>query len=465
MAAKILLIEDDESFANSVRLMLRDHPVDITWAETGTQGIQAYRKNTMGYATVIVDYMLPDQRGTEVAQQLRKINPVQDVLFASGFRDPEYLTAMLEAGFARTFIQKGRSVEEVRGKILDSIAVYENKNRVLGHDEVTSPKAEIDLKKYGFIGRSSQMQRVIELIRKFRHLPYGVLIVGETGTGKEKIAQALAADGKKIVSLHCPEFTANESRMESDLFGHVKGAFTGADQTKPGLLLQAHGQVLFLDELHTLSFTAQQKLLKVLEAKSFRKMGDEKGVQTPVDFRIISAAKPEIHQLMKEERFLLDLFHRVGKLEIHAPALRDRPEDIEPLVRHYQDQVNKELPANEQRQFRISTIREMEKYSWPGNVRELESAVCFMMTTIEKDIVSPADFDAYLSKHRNSVQSCEQISMTSSVQKLEREKIIAALKSSRTLIEAAAKIGISRWALMRRLDRFGINAEAYLLGA
>jgi DNA-binding NtrC family response regulator len=244
MAAKILLIEDDPSYASALRLMLSDYPFEITWAKTGTEGVQQYQKSTQSYATVIVDYRLPDLVGSEVARHLKKINPSQDILFASGYNDSEYLTEMLETGCARTFLPKGRSVEETRSKILDSISIFERKNKVLGSDDFCPSKAELALKSFGFVGRSRALYEVTEAVKKYRNLSGAVRIIGETGTGKEKVAKALIPEGKRSVVINCPEFASSESRLESELFGHMKGAFTGADENKPGLLLQAHGHVL-----------------------------------------------------------------------------------------------------------------------------------------------------------------------------------------------------------------------------
>jgi DNA-binding NtrC family response regulator len=221
-----------------------------------------------------------------------------------------------------------------------------------------------------------------------------------------------------------------------------------------------------MDEVHTLSLIAQRKFLRVLEQKSFRRVGDHKNQEIPVDFRLISAAKPEIRQLTREGHFLEDLFHRLGVLEISIPPLRERPEDIESLTRYFQDRFNAEQQRAktplEFKQFRISTIREMEKYDWKGNVRELDGAVYQMMANAKGDIINPADFDAYLKMQGTRSQSTDQGSIKDSTQKFELEKIIEALKSSRTQLEAAAKLGVDRWTLIRKMRRLGIDPKQYL---
>jgi len=465
-AARILLIEDDESYVNSVRLMLREHPVEIAWMPTGARGIQAYRKNTLGYATVIVDYILPDLKGSEVAQQIKRINPAQDILFASGHTESNYLTDMLISGSARSFLVKGRSIQDMRDTILTSLRLYENKNRVVGVDDYSPEKAEKKAAMFGFIGRSRAAENLSCQVPEIRKMPVNVRIIGESGTGKEIVAKALVPDGQKMIAIACPELNSSENAFESDLFGHVKGAFTGADTDKPGLLLQAHKNVLFLDEVHTLSMTNQQKFLRFLQEMKFRRKNDEKGALIPVDFRLISAAKPEIHQLIKEERFLEDLYFRLGVVDIYIPPLRERPEDIEPLVRHIQDKYNHTALAHKPSQFRISTIREMEKHTWRGNVRELDGAIFTMMFNAKTDIVNPSNFDDYLKAKaaqlgKTPVRTHDN-SMSVVADQVIRDQIIKALKTSRSQQETSEKLGIHRSKLVRSLKRLGIQSEAYL---
>ncbi len=466
-AAKILLIEDDDSYINSFRLMMRGHPVEIVSATTGAEGIQAFNKNTLGYATVVVDFLLPDLKGSEVAQRIRKINPTQDILFASGHSNPEYLTDMLTTGVARSFIVKGRPVQQTRDLVLTGIHLFENRHKVVGADDYQPEKFERDAAQLGFVGRSRAMHEVIQQIKHLRSLPVDVRVIGESGTGKELVVKALVPEGLRMIEVACPEFNSSEGAFESDLFGHVKGSFTGADSDKPGLLLQAHKNVLFLDEVHTLSPTNQEKFLRVLQERKFRRKGDEKGLLIPVSFRLFTAAKPKIHTMVKDGAFIEDLYHRLGRADIYIPPLRDRPEDIEPLVRHFQDHYNRTMmPANQQKQFRISTIREMEKYPWTANVRQLDSAVCNMMIKARGDIVNPSDFDEYLkglAAQSGAIALTPQTRpMREATDELIREQIIAALKGARTRLEAAAKLGVDRSKLLRDMKRLGIDPDGYL---
>jgi DNA-binding NtrC family response regulator len=459
MKHKILVIEDDEGFVNALRLTLRAHPVEIIWSATGADGISAYRKSLHGFATVIIDYCLPDHKGSEVAKTIRKLDPVQDILFASGHRDPDFLIDLLETGSARTFLPKGCPMDEIRARILDSISIYENRNRVLGLDSNNPSKAEVELKTAGFVGRSPGLYGVLGKIERYRASPYPTLIVGETGTGKELVAKALVPAGKTLIPINCARYVQSENLLESELFGYVKGSFTGANSDKAGILARAHGQVLFLDELHELSLASQAKLLRFLEEMKFRRVGDDSGREISVDVKIIAATKPEIEERVRNKLFLEDLFHRVAQLEIRVPPLRERTEDIEPLVRSIQDEFNAGKPAAEQKQVRISTVTEMMKQEWRGNVRELKAAVRRMLTDCTGDVVNPADFAAIVRKKGEFLAGP---SLEATTAQVESETIRKALQNSDTNGEAASRLGLTRWTLNRKLARLGIDPRPLL---
>jgi two-component system nitrogen regulation response regulator NtrX len=462
---KILLIEDDESYVDGLRLLLQSDSIEIVWAASAAEGIQAYRKNIHGFATVVIDYLLPDQNGSVVAPHLRKLNPEQDILFASGHNDPSYLIDLLETGCARSFIVKGRAPEETRQRILESIAIYQNKNRVIGKDDHSPSQIERLLNAAGFIGCSQAQLKILEQIKRCREQNYSVALIGETGSGKGKIAKALVTAGKEMTTVLCGRYSGSENMLESELFGHKKGAFTGAVEDTRGLILEAHDQFLFLDELQDLSGTAQRKMLRLLDEMKFRRVGDDRGGEISVRFKLISAMKPAVYKMIKEEQFLEDLYNRVAHLEIHIPPLRERPEDIEPMVRHIQNEFNEKRPETSHKQIRSSTISEMKKYPWMGNLRQLQNAVRQMLTAADRDIVNPSAFDDYLKNRANHGQSTvalKEAPIAVSVQRHEIEQIIGTLKTSRTQNETAEKLGLNRFQLLRKLKRLGIDAESYL---
>lgn len=444
--------------------MLRPHNIEVVVAQTATEGIQIYRKSIHSFATVIVDYCLPDFKGTEVVQQICKINPSQDILFASGYQETDFLVDMLETGGARKFIPKGKPATEIKLIILDSIKIYELKNRILGFDDYSPHNNELALKSFGFAGRSSKLLQSVKKAVKYRDTPYRVLILGETGVGKELIAKLLVPTGKEIISVNCARYKDSNHFLESDFFGHVKGAFTGADKETNGLLSRASGQVLFLDELHELPLSAQAKLLRVLQEMKFRKMGDNSGAEQKVNVKIIAAAKPSIREMVSQGLFMEDVLHRIAQLEIYVPSLSERPEDFEPLIRSFQDEFNKDKPSTAQKQIRISTIHSMMTHVWSGNVRALQNAIRQILTDATTDIVSPIDFDSYLkNKNLKHTTTVDETGLDEATKEFERLKIVEALRKSRSQNEAATRLGIEASTLTRKLAKLQIIANAYLL--
>ena len=466
MKIRILLIEDEESYYLTVKSLFAGTDVEIVWADTGQKGIQLFRQNPNGFAVVVIDYKLPDLKGTEVCQTLRKINADQEFLFASGYKDLNYWEDLLETG-SSGFIFKGNSSEIMKAKINTCVGKYKERHRLIGNDDYEESKTELQLKAVGITGRTAVMHEVLEEIEPAKESPFPVLILGETGVGKELIARALTPKGKTLIAVNCASFLHNEQLMESQLFGHVKGAFTGADRESTGLVLQAHNNVLFLDELHQLSISAQAKLLRFLQEMRFRRLGDSSGNEISVKFKLIAAAQPDIRERIKDGRFLPDLVERVGALMIRVPPLRERPEDIELLVRKFQDEFNKGKEPTERRQVRISTVAEMMKYNWPTNVRGLQNAVRFMLTRCKNGIAEPTDFRVYLeiavtNESHHAPPTAEVHSLEDATSDFERRHLEEALKLSWTRKEAASRVGMAFTTFVRRLSKLGINPEMFL---
>lgn len=465
MIHKILLIEDEETFCDSVKLMLSEHAIEIVWADTGAKGIQTFLNDPHGFAVVLIDYKLPDMNGSDVCRHLKRLSSEQIFLFTSQYFEKEFLVDQLKAG-SSGFVDKNEPTAIIRGEILRAITAYEKEHRLIGPAVFEKSKAERDLFNEGITGRSEALHKMLGKIISSRSSKYSTVLVGETGTGKELAAQALVPKGKNLVAVSCASFANRENMLESELFGYVKGAFTDAKQDTPGLVMQAHGHVLFLDELHQLSISAQSKLLRFLQEMKFRRVGDNSSKETTVDFKLIAAVQPDINQRLKDGRFLPDLLERVGALVIQVPALRERPDDIEPLVRKFQDEFNSGRPATEQKQFRISTVTEMQKHSWPTNVRGLQNAVKRLLTNCKVDVVNPKDFKTYLEEDlMREISPSEQFdtSLEEATKQFEIRSITSALKKSRTRVEAAARLELPMTSFLRKLTTLGINADSFLI--
>ena len=356
----------------------------------------------------------------------------------------------------------------MKNTILAAVKENQTKNGLLKNLNFEPTTAQLELKKNGFISQSLLMLQMLKEIESAKNSSYPTLIIGETGTGKELIAQALVPAGKKMISINCASFMQRENLLESELFGYVKGAFTGANNDTAGLVTKANGNVLFLDELHQLPIGAQAKLLRFLQEMKFRKVGDNSGNETKVNFKLIAAVQTDIKERIKDKSFLTDLYERVGTLTINAPSLREKPEDTELLVRHFQDEFNKDKSQNKQKQFRISTVTEIKKQLWPTNIRGLQNAVKQMMTNCETDIINPVDFKNYLLKNQITKEfdlsnsADETIDHDEAMKAFETQRIIEILKKSKTKIEAATRLGLPITTLARKINVLGIDPKFYL---
>lgn len=223
LRSKILLVEDDKCFADSFEIVFRLRQVQVVWASTGAKAIARYKEDPRGFAVVVMDYKLPDLTGAEVVQQLRRINPEQEFLFSTGLKTLETFTDMLETG-TNGFFVKGTSTEVMYEKVFACIKKYQSRNRIIGLDNYEMSQAEAELKMAGFTSRSRQMYALLRQINKYRDSKYPILIIGETGVGKELVARALVPKGKTLIAVNCPAYIDKENLLESELFGHVKGA-------------------------------------------------------------------------------------------------------------------------------------------------------------------------------------------------------------------------------------------------
>ncbi len=437
---------------------------EVVWAETGAKGISEYKKDPYGFAVVVQDYELPDLTGSEVCQHLRRLNPDQEFLFSTGHKRIDYLTDILETG-TNGFFVKGSSSEIMFERVFASVKKYQTRNRIIGLDSYVMSQAEAELKVAGFTSRSKQMYEVLKQTSRYSLSPYPTLIVGETGVGKELVAQALTPKGKTLIPINCPAFLDKENLLESELFGHVKGAFTGADKESVGLVMQAHNNVLFLDELHKLSLSAQAKLLRFLQEMKFRKVGGGTGPEISVNFKLVAAVQPDIKERVADGRFLQDLIARVSVLVIQVPPLRERPDDIEPLARKFQDEFNEGKPLEQKKQLRLSTVEAMTKLPWDQNVRTLGAAVKQLLTDCPTKIVEPIDLKNYLKNHflKKEIPAAIEVNTHSEAKhKFEFQLFIDALCLSRTRSEAAKRLGLPLSTFTRRLKDLGIEPELYL---
>ena len=361
--SKILLIEDDPDGRQAVNDALLDSGYDVLAAESGQQGLEFFSKQA--FDVVLSDIKLPDTDGIQVLKQIRQADPDMPVLLMTAYGTIQAAVEALKAG-AYDYILKPLDLADLQSKIGRAIETRRLRSQVF------SLKQELFARP--IIAKSGQMLSILKQVRTIAPTQANVLILGESGTGKELVARALHALGKNpegpLIAVNCGAFA--ETLLESELFGHEKGAFTGANQMRQGAFERAHGGTLFLDEVGLASAQVQSRLLRVLEEREIMRVGGSKSIS--IDVRIIAASNRDLEELVKEKKFRPDLLYRLQVITISLPPLRARPEDIRPLAGHFIAIVCKENGR------RFETIEPdfyaaLEKHDWPGNVRELRNVI------------------------------------------------------------------------------------------
>lgn len=366
---KILVVDDERSMRELLELVLKREGYAVHTAENGTRALEFVRQNV--YDLLISDVKMPDINGIDLLERVREISPETMVIMITAFATVDTARRAFKLG-AEDFVIKdsGFDVEELKvtvGKVLEK--KHLRQENVLLKRELRQ-RNSLD----NIIGRSPQMQAVYQMIETVAATTSTVLITGESGTGKELVARAIHSmsnrAGAAFVSINCGAFT--ETLLESELFGYMKGSFTGAVSNRKGLFEAAEGGTIFLDEIGETTPAMQVKMLRVLQERSIRRVGGIEEI--PVDVRVIAATNRDLAQMVEDGTFRNDLFYRISVIPIEMPPLRSRRADIPDLVRHF---LEKYSAAASRPTLEISeeAMRYLESYDWPGNVRELENTI------------------------------------------------------------------------------------------
>ena len=361
---KILVVDDEPTVIDGLKQFMGFDPsISIQSATTANAAIELVRTSPYQFALILMDYRLPDMSGADATKEILKLNPDQIIAMNSGDESREAAIESWQAG-AVDYIEKRWSPDKIKSRIVACLQKYRESSE-LYEDQVISTAPEV-IQSVGIIGASAELAKVSEKIKKAAASEAPVLILGESGVGKEEVAKAVHRNSKRNqMNFVVENMTAIPSELfESTLFGHVKGAFTGALFDRPGLLKKAHGGTLFLDEIGDMKLDQQVKLLRVLQTGEFYPVGSNK--LEKVNVRIISATNVNLNQAMFEKRFREDLFFRLNTFEILVPPLRQRPEDIRPLIEHF-----KKIKNYRGKVILLEAVKKLERYNWPGNVREL----------------------------------------------------------------------------------------------
>ena len=438
----ILIVDDDPVVRDSLAKWFISEGFSVETAPSARQALEAVQHDQ--YDAALLDIKMPGMDGMELQEKLREIDPDMPLIIMTGYASVETAVQALKRG-AYDYITKPFDPDELVHLMRNAVEHRRAKREVARLREnlqETFPKTQI-------VGQSPPMRRVFELIETVAPTDATVLITGESGTGKELVARAIHAASPRrfmpLVVIHCGALT--ETLLESELFGHERGAFTGAQSRKKGKFEIADGGTVFLDEISDISLKTQTDLLRVLQEKEIVRVG---GTQTiKVDFRCVAATNKDLQRLVEEGTFRLDLFYRLNVFAIRLPPLRERREDIPLLVNHF---LHKFATAMNRPVPRISAqaLDVLMEYPWPGNVRELENAIERAMLIYRDQEIQPADFPFQSSGAAPSGgQTLEEV---------EKAHIKRVLEETGGNYSRTARIlGIDRTTLYNKVKRYGLR--------
>jgi two-component system response regulator PilR (NtrC family) len=354
---RLLVIDDERSLREFLTILLEQEGYEVTTADTVASGIEAVLSGS--YDLVMCDLKLPDGSGLEVLAKARKQQVASPFIIITAHTTPQHALEALRAGAAE-YLSKPFNVEDLK-LILD---------KLLGTGKTEEDAQDVP----NFIGSSPAIRRILDMVPRLAATPSTIFITGESGTGKELLAQAIhafsAVANGPFLSVNCGALP--EGLLESELFGHVRGSFTGAVRDHKGLFVDAEGGTLLLDEVGELTPLMQVKLLRVLQERRVRPVGSSHEVA--VNVRVLAATNRNLEQAVKNNEFREDLYYRLNVLHIHLPPLRQRNEDLSELARHFVERTCKNFGTPVKR-LTPDALRVLQAYSWPGNVRELENVI------------------------------------------------------------------------------------------
>ena len=444
----VLIVDDESVVRKGISRALANRHIQATEAANGKEALA--HLNTRDFDLVLLDIKMEDMDGVEVLQQIRHKDPETSVVMITGY--PTIATAVrcTKLG-ALDYLTKPFSLDDLDA----ALGKAHNKKAARGKSSSTSIGIKQDSPKHLIVGQSPPMKNIFKKISRVAPTESSVLISGESGTGKELVARAIHANsnrkGMKFVAVDCSALV--ETLLESELFGHVKGSFTGAHQTKHGLFELANHGTFFFDEITNLSLKIQAKLLRVIQEREFMKVGDQHRIQ--LDVRIIAASNTPLSEAIRNGTFREDLFYRLSVVPLELPPLRQRKEDIPLLIKHFLEKLSHKMkkPPPEISPEAVGVLKE---YPWPGNVRELEHAIERIIILEDTDIIQERNLPSYIIQQQGDVQIFPEDPIT--LEELEKKYITFVLKKAKgKKIEAARILGINRKTLSAKINKYGLR--------
>jgi two-component system response regulator AtoC len=443
---KILVVDDEAIVRESLRDWLSDAGYQVFAAENGSHALDIMEKEKLGI--VIADLVMPGMDGIELMKRARELSPQTAVIIITAYGSiPTAIAAMKEGAY--DYIEKPFCPEQAELLIRKLV----ERQRLIDENLALRQRLEERYRFENIIAKSHKMQQIFEVVRTVAQSNATVLITGESGTGKELIARAIhnlsPRRDKPFVAVSCAALP--ESLLESELFGHEKGSFTGAIARRKGRFELAHKGTLFLDEIGEMSANIQVHLLRVLEEREFTRVGGTEPIRS--DVRLISATNRDLMDAVKEGEFRDDLYYRLNVVSIQLPPLRERAEDIPLLAQHF---LNKFAVENQKGEITFSpdVMDFLMKYEWPGNVRELENAIERAVVLVKDSSITAADLSP------QNLPSPNQASPEKSLKEVERNHIASILAETGGNYSRAAKLlGITRMTLHNKVKGYGLEVK------
>ena len=446
MSARILVVDDDKAHLTMLVAMLASWGYGVDTAADGAEAVAKVRETA--HDAVLTDVRMAEVDGIEALRRIRDYNPFLPVLIMTAYSSLGTAVEALKAG-AYDYLHKPLDFDELR------LALARAVDHASLRQENTSLRRELGAAS-DMIGRSPAMVELTAMIRAVAPSEASVLILGESGTGKELVAKALhqgsARAGRELVTVNCAALA--ENLLESELFGHEKGAFTGADRRREGRFVQADGGTLFLDEIGEMALPLQSKLLRALQQGEVQRLGSDRPIR--IDTRVVAATNRDLEAEIRTGGFREDLYYRLNVISLRVPSLRERGEDIPLLAQHF---LTRFATRNHKifRGFAPRAMDAMLRYAWPGNVRELENAVERAVILTPGEYITEADLPASV---RNAVEDTRLSPQAGgqSLEDVEREAIVRTLgQVGNNKSEAARLLGVTRVTLRAKMRKFGLT--------
>lgn len=448
----ILIVDDEDAQRNILKGYLEKKGYRIFSASSGNEGIKSVRENVIDI--VLSDFKMPDKTGLEVLEEVKKINPEISFVILTAYGTIENAVKAMRLG-AFDYISKPVDLDELDLMIE---RIIENRN-LRSEIQILKGQLKEKFKIEFFISQSTKMEEVLSMASRAADSKATVLITGESGTGKEVLAKSIHyvsnRKDKPFIAVNVPALPA--TLLESELFGHEKGAFTGAEKTKKGRFELADGGTIFLDEIGDIPINLQVKLLRVLQEHQIERVGSTESIS--IDVRIIAATHQNLEQKITDGNFREDLYYRLNIVSLNIPPLRERKEDILPLIEHFVEKYSKE---NGKQKLSLSkeTVDTLIKYNYPGNVRELENIIERAVVLSRSHTITLNDLPNVVKgfKAEKEIPVNEDMTLIEQVEELEKKLIFDALtKSNGNQSQAGRILGLTERNLRYKMQKYGIK--------